>query len=288
MSYAALGKGRGRDRSKTSPTISRMSGSAATSNASGLCGAKFSPLSTMARVASTPMVTIPIAGIIISRQSVARHAEAEFDQRGSEQPRSKRRHALGVEPQRLRAAAQDEKSKTGDFCLGRAEPSAIAMRARGRGTISRSQRGSLSAGEAQQPAGLISTSVARASHIAPGAIPRRGPGGPSTAMSTLRVRCKRHRRHANAREPGAHGDTLHSRRHEGHGRAACHAAVKREGDEIVLVPGDPQCWALRERRFGDDLDRGASRQGAGIGRHKPAEGRGWRSNQSGWRSRHSP
>jgi hypothetical protein len=188
MSYAALGKGRGRDRSKTSPTISRMSGSAATSNASGLCGAKFSPAqhdgegSEHADGHHSHCRDHNLAPVRCARDQS--HAEAESDQRGSEQPRSKRRHALGVEPQRLRAAAQDEKSKTGDFCLGRAEPSAIAMRARGRGTISRSQRGSLSAGEAQQPAGLISTSVARASHIAPGAIPRRGPGGPSTAMST--------------------------------------------------------------------------------------------------------
>jgi hypothetical protein len=190
-----------------------------------------------------------------------------------------------------------------DFCLGRAAPSAMAMRARGRGTISRSQRGSRSAGDAQQPAGLH---VGRAGkpHRTwrnPVARPRRAVHGNEHVLAgskrclhlpepqpSPRVRCKRHRRHANAREPGAHGDTLHSRRHKGHGRAACHAAVKRERDEIVLVPGDPQRRALRERSFGDDLDRGASRHGTGIGRHKPAEGRGWRSNQSGWRSRHSP
>jgi hypothetical protein len=71
-----------------------------------------------------------------------------------------------------------------DFCLGNAAATTRAMRAPGSGRINLSQRGSLSAGEAQQPTGLISTSVARASHMAPGVILWRGPFGPSTAMST--------------------------------------------------------------------------------------------------------
>ena len=173
--------------------------------------------------------------------------------------------------------------------------------ARGRGTISRSQRGSLSAGDAQQPAGLISTSVARASHSAPGAIPWRGPVGPSTAMSTSLpeasaasdlARTSRHlqvaqasRQRRKARCSWRYPARPAARRRPPRGLSR---AVKRERDEIVLVPGDPQCRALRERSFGDDLDQGACRHGTGIGRHKPAEGRGWGSHQSGWRWPHSP